>query len=390
MSKQVEIPDPTRYAIYRDRGCLQKPDPLIALPKRFDFLNELATNVPKLLAAGSLRKELRKLPRISLSYLQGRKLDCAMRLFSYLASAFVYGEEEPVNVLPRNIAQALYYLAKHKYVDRKPILSYKSYCLDNWRRLDENGPIALGNIAIIQNFLGGIDEEWFILVHVEIEAEAAPIFFAIQEAQQAALENDPQKLLVHLETIAAAEKAMHDTLCRMGEHCDPYIYYTRVRPYIHKFEGVVYEGVSEYNNVPQNFFGETGAQSSISPALNAALGIKFTPDPLTVFEEGMFDYMPPLHRQFVRATEKADTSGASIRECVLRNRQIHPETVEAYNECIHWKLKFLREHFGDTQAYIRKQAQKSAANPTYTGTGGSPYMEYLQKHIEETEQHLIL
>ena len=33
-------------------------------------------------------------------------------------------------------------------------------------------PIELGNIALLQNFLGGMDEEWFILVHVDIEARA--------------------------------------------------------------------------------------------------------------------------------------------------------------------------------------------------------------------------
>ena len=52
------------------------------------------------------------------------------------------------------------------------MLSYASYALDNWRRLDPASPIELGNIALLQNFLGGLDEEWFVLVHVDIEAKA--------------------------------------------------------------------------------------------------------------------------------------------------------------------------------------------------------------------------
>jgi hypothetical protein len=40
--------------------------------------------------------------------------------------------------------------------------------------------------AAVQNFLGGMDEEWFRLVHVAIEAAAAPAIAALQPLQQAA------------------------------------------------------------------------------------------------------------------------------------------------------------------------------------------------------------
>ncbi len=43
---------------------------------------------------------------------------------------------------------------------RPPVLSYASYALDNWRRIDRKNPIDLGNIALLQNFLGGQDEEY--------------------------------------------------------------------------------------------------------------------------------------------------------------------------------------------------------------------------------------
>ena len=58
---------------------------------------------------------------------------------------------------------------------RPPILSYDGYALYNWKRFDPAGPIALGNIDTIQNFVHLYDEHWFILVHVEIEALAAAI-----------------------------------------------------------------------------------------------------------------------------------------------------------------------------------------------------------------------
>lgn len=51
---------------------------------------------------------------------------------------------------------------------RPPVLSYASYALDNWVRIRENLPVEIGNIIISQNFLGGLDEDWFILIHIDI------------------------------------------------------------------------------------------------------------------------------------------------------------------------------------------------------------------------------
>lgn len=39
--------------------------------------------------------------------------------------------------------------------------------------------VRLGNLCCVSNFLGGLDEEWFRLVHVEIEAKAASAVDAI-------------------------------------------------------------------------------------------------------------------------------------------------------------------------------------------------------------------
>jgi len=45
--------------------------------------------------------------------------------------------------------------------------------------------------AAVQNFLGGVDEEWFRLVHVAIEAAAAPAIAVLQPLQQAAAQVTP-------------------------------------------------------------------------------------------------------------------------------------------------------------------------------------------------------
>jgi len=133
-------------------------------------------------------------------------------------------------------------------------------------------PIECGNIALLQCFLGGQDEEWFILIHIDIEKKAGKALKAIEDAQAATANRDADALESALENLRSSLSAMYQVLCRMPEKCDPYIYFHRVRPYIFGWrnnpslpDGVVYEGVDEYKGVGQKFRGETGAQSAYNP-----------------------------------------------------------------------------------------------------------------------------
>jgi indoleamine 2,3-dioxygenase len=76
--------------------------------------------------------------------------------------------------------------------------------------------------------------------------------------------------------------------------------------------GVVYEGVKEYAGQGQHLRGETGAQSSIVPALDALFGVKHQSGLLFDYLMEMRDYMPPAHRQFIELLER----GPSLRPVV--------------------------------------------------------------------------
>jgi indoleamine 2,3-dioxygenase len=43
------------------------------------------------------------------------------------------------------------------------------------------------------------------------------------------VQRDPQAMEQYLAVISGCLKSMQQLLSRMGEHCDPYIYYKRVR-----------------------------------------------------------------------------------------------------------------------------------------------------------------
>ena len=85
-----------------------------------------------------------------------------------------------------------------RWLKRPPILSYDGYALYNWKRFREDGPIRLGNIDTIQNFVHMYDEHWFILVHVEIESIAADILGAIATVKRKQIEEKDEDLRAEL------------------------------------------------------------------------------------------------------------------------------------------------------------------------------------------------
>ncbi len=373
------------------RGFLPSEDPLERLPGAFDEWEAVARSLPKILSNERIRRIVESLPPFDLSKLSSqREFERAMVLLSYLGHAYVWGDRSVPDRIPKRLAVPWCEVAHQ--LGRPPVLSYSSYALHNWRRFDSGGPVALGNISLIQNFLGGLDEEWFILVHVDIEAKAIPALSSLIPAQKAVKERNSAALGRYLATISSSLEAMCQTLDRMPENCDPYIYYTRVRPYIHGWKdnpgfpsGLIYEGVTEYQNKPQKFRGETGAQSSIIPSLDATLGIGHRDDPLRTYLMEMREYMPPKHRTFIETIER----GPSIRDYVVEHSENNPTLRESYNQCIRLIDRFRTRHLEYAGHYIQKQSQQNASNPTEVGTGGTPFMVYLKKHRDETSTHLI-
>jgi indoleamine 2,3-dioxygenase len=135
-------------------------------------------------------------------------------------------------VLPQRLA--LPWHAGAASLGRPPVLSYSSYALHNFFRFDPAREIECGNIALIQNFFGGIDEEWFILIHVDIERKAAPGLAVLRACLDAAQAGDGERVESLLLIVRASIESMYAVLKRMPEWCDPYIYYHRVG---HTFTG---------------------------------------------------------------------------------------------------------------------------------------------------------
>jgi indoleamine 2,3-dioxygenase len=384
--KPAKIAD---YGITEEFGYLPSYDPALSLSPGNEEWDQFGKDLPKLLMGTNFRQRVKNLPQFNIGKLNGEaEIQRAMLVLSYIGQAYQWSENEAATVMPAVLAKPWYEVGQ--LVGRPPILSYQSYASDNWRRFDKSGPIECGNIGLLQCFLGGQDEEWFILIHIEIEKKAGKALKAIEQAQEAVVSGDVEKVEAALIKLRTALTAMYEVLGRMPERCDPYIYFHRVRPYIFGWrnnpslpDGVVYEGVDQYKGVGQKFRGETGAQSAIIPAMDGVLGIEHEKDELREYLMEMRTYMPPAHVAFIQAVE----AGPSVRNFVTSTKK--NSLTELFNDCVELVANFRAMHLEYAGTYIHAQAQATPGNPSAVGTGGTPFMVYLRKHRDETKQQTI-
>ena len=348
------------------------------LSNEFDDVEHIAKNLPKILANNQIEYEVLNLEtEKNISNLSIDELERAMLLYSYIGHGYIWGGTSIEKVIPKNISKTWYKISQK--LDRPPILSYASYALNNWKLQDVNKPFDLENIRILQNFLGGMDEDWFIMIHIAIEYEAKEILNNLKTYYLD--KNEDQS---YLENALVSIKKINQIMNRMPEKCDPFIYYNRVRPYIFGWKnnpatpnGVIYEGVEEYGGTPQLFRGETGAQSSIVPALDALLGVTHSNDPLKEYLDEMRLYMPKEHRNLLNDLDQWSENNRS-------NSVTEDSSVVLSDEIIKEVHAFRNKHLEYARIYIHEQSLSNQNNSNVVGTGGTPFMKYLDKHLQET------
>jgi indoleamine 2,3-dioxygenase len=361
------------------------------LPEGFDEMLDASAQLSDIMTTGRARHWLRQVGHPDMAAFLASANDALVRTamvhYSFLVQAYVWGEAEAPTTLPANLAIPIVAIGDH--LGLPPLLPYSGYVLDNWYRLDKSGGITLDNIGMYQNFFGGQDENWFVLVHVAIEATAgralqlATELVAASNAQDVA---EVERLLIEMNTVWDAMNAHFD---RMPERCDPYVYFNRVRPYIHGWknnpampEGLIYEGVERFAGKPQAYRGQTGSQSSIVPAMDALFQVVHESDPLREFLDELHAYRPPTHRAFIDALREK----SGLRDYAKTQNQ---SLKDAFNACVEQVARFRSRHLEYAASYINKQAPKDAGNDTDVGTGGTPFMKYLKKHRDENRAQTI-
>ena len=387
----MEIKD---YGLSRERGYLSHYEiDEITLPARFDGVKQAAGNLSGLLSSGRVRHWLYQLDDPKIEEWAREALEeevrTAMVHYSFLVQSYVWGEETPPAYLPANLARPIVAIADR--LGQAPLLPYSGYVLDNWARLDKSGPISLNNIYMYQNFVGGDDENWFVMIHVAIEAEAGVLLDNAAKLVAVAKNGDDaeaERLMIEMD---AAWERIYTHFARMTERCDPYCYFHRVRPYIHgwannpalKGGGLIYEGVEKFGGKPQALRGQTGSQSSIVPAMDALFQVGHSDDPLKSFLDELHHYRPVQHRRFIE-----DLAAQSTLRSFVSTSASQP-LKDAFNACVEQAARFRTRHLEYAASYINKQAGSIAGNDPDVGTGGTPFMKYLKKHRDENRAQLV-
>ncbi|KAJ1799245.1 tryptophan 2,3- dioxygenase [Coemansia sp. RSA 2399] len=360
-----------------------------------------------------IRRLARKMPILSTDKLSTQaEYQRAFTVLSFMAHAFVWGRNgaasEPASeFLPPPIA--IPWVTVAEMLQLNPVVCCAAVCHWNWQILDESAedPMSLDNLGTLHTFSGSMDESWFYLVTVAIEAKCAPGLNAILDAIAGVESDNIDRVTRALNRISSALCEANAILERMYEHCDPYVFYWKIREFLAGWEnmaeaglpyGVLYEGVDDTDTFSldnwqslirrfRKYAGGSAAQTPLLQAFDIALGIKHyptgkrgkqssviearkrlreqdgipEPPPANSYLVRMRDYMPGGHRRFLE--DLAAT--CRIREYVLLTcsdsllmqngaGDDDPRVLlrRAYNRCLDMMKAFRDKHIMIVSRYI--------------------------------------
>lgn len=358
------------------RGFLPSTDPFNSFGPTTDAylqrLDRLCESLPSLIDDGRIRETVRALdpPKSGLvDSLAGPALRALYVATGVLANAFVHSEATSGDVVPAGVAIPLYESATR--LKRTPVLSYDGYVLSNWTLDDPDLGFVPHNVDVPFRFTDLRDEQWFVAIHVAVEAMAAP---AIEEAPaitRAMDRGDTDRLIGALGELGSVLEILTDLITQMPEHNDPDAFTTEFRPYLTPLRDVAYEGVTDLDG-PQTFRGASGAQSGLFVAFDALIGIDHGTSPLTEHIDDLLADVPRPHRRFI------DTLEAGRDVSTYCRRSDCGELRAVYNDCIDRLTEFRERHVEIVERYLGE------ASDGATGTGGTPYAAYLREFIDNT------
>jgi indoleamine 2,3-dioxygenase len=275
-----------------------------------------------------------------------------------------------------------------------------------------NVPIRLGNIVSLHGFTASADEDQFRVVHIAIEARAGAALAALEHARRCVelrsstngngggangggADDDAADAaaLAALEEMAAALREMQAILARLPERCDPLVYYRRVRRPLGGWRsspalpvGLFYEGVGDA--APRAYYGASGAQSSILPAFDAALGVRHSGATLRPYLDEVRWHAPRQHRAWLDAGDAPRSCCAELlRAAALRARSVTLR--HAYNDAVEELSRFRAMHREFAAAYISAHSSAGGAAGG-KGTGGTDFVPALAGYHRATDAARLL
>jgi indoleamine 2,3-dioxygenase len=276
-------------------------------------------------------------------------------------------------ILPANIAQPLVLVSSK--LDVYPWLDYHySYSLGNYVKKDPSGSLHWKNLDMACKFTGTSDEIGFIMVHVYINEVSPQLVRSVMD--YGLNPRDVNSLQMCGKTLEEMNKRRRDmwTASRHERYNDFRVFIMGIKGNDKIFgQGLVYDGC--FNNEPQQYRGQTGAQDSIIPMIDIFSGIvDFYPDnKLTEYLLDLRSYRPRCIQNFFN----------DLRNHYKTNPLFKQLTDAKCYEGLVYLLKIVDEvylfrngHWQFVQKYIMSNTKYAFA------TGGTPITTWLINQIE--------
>jgi len=308
-----------------ERGFLPTSNPLVSIPiHNFDnttvvySLENLVQNMPVFLANRFFREELvYQLREVAVNYnwlsmdALGGQLEYERSFFILASFANAYvnaSNENQANRVPKEVSIPL---ARSCFlVRRQSVLDYTSYCLYNWRKLND------GRLEPIQTFTNTEEETKLILAFLSLEQAAGSIMFSGDEGF---FERASPILQKAADSISDAVKS------------------ATFKNYYRPFIDILYEGTDPN---PKSHKVNLFAQSPAVRWFSRKLGVEYKDRLLQEQEADIMQYCPAEHSNLINAT-------TSIRGGAEK----------PYNDCLTSLTRIYQavDDLGDTGSGARKE-----------------------------------
>lgn len=287
-----------------------------------------------------------------------------------------------------------------------PIATYAGLNLWNYGPIVADEPLSMENLRCLHTLTGTVDEEWFYLISVAMEARGGEIVPAVMRAMDAVRQGNAEIVRESLLEFGEMIVDISILLERMYEKCDPEVFYHQIRPFLAGTKnmgkaglpnGVFYEEADGKGQWRQNS-GGSNAQSSLIQFFDVVLGVEHGPTGggagRQVYLSEMRSYMPGPHRDFLDHMDKI----SNIREYVM-NSAAGPEVLDAYNLAVLRLKEFRDVHIQIVTKYIIIPSRKMPMSvggglnlavastndkSKLKGTGGTDLIPFLKQSRDET------
>lgn len=441
-------------------GFLPEDQPLDTLPDSYyEPWESLAKDLPSHLQAQTLRAQVDELPVLSTAHLKTEpEWRRAYVILGFLAHGYIWGGDKasevkslyplisyvhtsvntPIQILPPQITIPL--LAVSSHLSIPPVATYAAVNLWNFRSSSSDFS-ALDSLSALQTYTGTPDESWFYMVSVAMEALGGQtIIPLLLSSLQACSSRNIPSLISSISDITSQISRLGTLLDRMDEHCEPSVFYHRIRPFLAGSKNMASAGL------PQGVFydqgngkgewmqlrGGSNGQSSLIQLLDVVLGVehKVTGDSNPdrpghgggggkemSFHQEVRGYMPEAHRRFLTHVEERWPGGLRREvEGLLAGGMMEGEEQvklrEGFRIATDALAGFRNRHLRIVTRYIvipSRQGQmmagrgerrvnlatassrlasteekKGSVNAELTGTGGTALLPFLKQSRDET------